>query len=74
MDALERRAKSRAVGKAEAAGADRAGENDLQAIGAVFEIGQREFMGGGGLGMIEAGDDTPVAGGAEGARLSATLG
>ena len=46
-------------GKAVAIGAGGAGENDLQAVGAVGEILQRRFIGVAGVGMIEAGERAP---------------
>ena len=71
MDALQRGREAGGILEAEAVGADRTRENDMQAVRAVFEIGEGELVGGSGIGMIEAGGHGPVAGGAEARGLPA---
>ncbi len=52
------------VGQARATGALRAGEDDVQAVGAAFEVLERQPVGGVGVGEVDAAEDRPAAGGA----------
>ena len=56
------------LGETEAIGARSAGEDDLQTVGAVGEVVERQVVGGGGIGMVEASENLPGAGATQRAR------
>jgi hypothetical protein len=74
MHRVQRRGEGGGAFQTEAIGADRPGEGEMQAIGAVFEIGQSGSVSRLGLGMIYAGGHRPFIFGAEGAGFSGGAG